>query len=73
MRCVPKINLKKFDVPRERGILLGYARKRIKYRIYDLSSRKIIEERTVKFNESLKGSNYFSENNVNEPWYIEVL
>ncbi|GFS97357.1 retrovirus-related Pol polyprotein from transposon TNT 1-94 [Trichonephila clavipes] len=41
-----------------RGIMLGYARERRGYRIYDIKNQKVIEERSVKFNEYLKGSNY---------------
>ena len=32
--------------------MLGYSRERIVYRIYDLENKKVIEERSVKFNES---------------------
>ncbi|GBN69463.1 Retrovirus-related Pol polyprotein from transposon TNT 1-94, partial [Araneus ventricosus] len=54
---VPKVMRNKFDIPGRRGIMLGYARDRRGYRIYDIKNRKVIEERSIKFNESLKGSN----------------
>ena len=55
---IPKIMRNKFEIPGKRGIMLGYSRERIAYRIYDLENKKVIKERTVKFNESLKGSSY---------------
>ena len=48
----------KFEIPGKCGIMQGYSRERIAYRIYDLENKKVIKERTVKFNESLKGSSY---------------
>ncbi|GBN40564.1 Retrovirus-related Pol polyprotein from transposon TNT 1-94 [Araneus ventricosus] len=56
---VPKVMRHKFDVPGRCGIMLGYARDRRGYRIYDIKHRKIIEERSIKFNESLKDINEF--------------
>ncbi|GBN82325.1 Retrovirus-related Pol polyprotein from transposon TNT 1-94 [Araneus ventricosus] len=56
---VPKVMRNKFDVPGRRGIMLGYARDRRGYRIFDIKNRKIIEERSIKFNESLKDINEF--------------
>ncbi|GFW03308.1 retrovirus-related Pol polyprotein from transposon TNT 1-94 [Trichonephila clavipes] len=53
-----------------RGIMLGYARERRGYRIYDIKNQKVIEERSVKFNEYLKGSNYLGEIE-NETWDID--
>ncbi|GFU84566.1 putative RNA-directed DNA polymerase from transposon BS [Trichonephila clavipes] len=47
--------------------MLGYARERRGYRIYDIKNQKVIEERSVKFNESLRGSNYLGEVE-NETW-----
>ncbi|GFX69532.1 retrovirus-related Pol polyprotein from transposon TNT 1-94 [Trichonephila clavipes] len=52
------------------GIMLGYARERRGYRIYDIKNQKVIEERSVKFNEYLKGSNYLDEIE-NETWDID--
>ncbi|GFX64212.1 retrovirus-related Pol polyprotein from transposon TNT 1-94 [Trichonephila clavipes] len=49
--------------------MLGYARERRGYRIYDIKNQKVIQERSVKFNESLKGSCYLCEIE-NETWYI---
>ncbi|GFW38485.1 retrovirus-related Pol polyprotein from transposon TNT 1-94 [Trichonephila clavipes] len=53
-----------------REIMLGYARERRGYRIYDIKNQKVIEERSVKFNEYLKGSNYLGEIE-NETWDID--
>ncbi|GBM55277.1 hypothetical protein AVEN_272347-1 [Araneus ventricosus] len=53
-------------------IALGYARDRRGYRIYDIGKRKIIEERSIKFNESMKGSIYLEETKV-ETWNIDSL
>ncbi|GFW48110.1 retrovirus-related Pol polyprotein from transposon TNT 1-94 [Trichonephila clavipes] len=50
--------------------MLGYARERREYRIYDIKNQKVIEERSVKFNEYLKGSNYLGEIE-NETWDID--
>ncbi|GFY15399.1 retrovirus-related Pol polyprotein from transposon TNT 1-94 [Trichonephila clavipes] len=50
--------------------MLGYARERRGYRIYDIKNQKVIEERSVKFNEYLKGSNYLGEIE-NETWDID--
>ncbi|GFW54203.1 retrovirus-related Pol polyprotein from transposon TNT 1-94 [Trichonephila clavipes] len=50
--------------------MLGYARERRGYRIYDIKNQKVIEERSVKFNESLRGSNYLGEIE-NETWDID--
>ena len=36
--------------------MLSYSRERMAYRIYDLENKKIIEERSAKFNKSFKGS-----------------
>ncbi|GBM15073.1 Retrovirus-related Pol polyprotein from transposon TNT 1-94 [Araneus ventricosus] len=55
---VPKLIRNKFDVPGRRGIMLGYAIHRRVYRIYGIKNLKIIEERSIKFKESLKGSTY---------------
>ncbi|GFV42660.1 retrovirus-related Pol polyprotein from transposon TNT 1-94 [Trichonephila clavipes] len=49
--------------------MLGYARERRGYRIY-IKNQKVIEERSVKFNEYLKGSNYLGEIE-NETWDID--
>ena len=38
--------------------MLGYSRERIAYRIYGLENEKVIEERSVKFNQLLKGNSY---------------
>ncbi|GFW14543.1 retrovirus-related Pol polyprotein from transposon TNT 1-94 [Trichonephila clavipes] len=67
---VPKVLRNKFEVPGRRGIMLGYARERRGYRIYDIKNKKVIEERSVKFNEYLKGSNYLGEIE-NETWDID--
>ncbi|GFY20338.1 retrovirus-related Pol polyprotein from transposon TNT 1-94 [Trichonephila clavipes] len=48
--------------------MLGYAREG--YRIYDIKNQKVIEEKSVKFNESVKGSNYLGEIE-NEIWDID--
>ncbi|GBN74197.1 Retrovirus-related Pol polyprotein from transposon TNT 1-94 [Araneus ventricosus] len=69
---VPKVMRNKFDVPGRRGIVLGYARDRRGYRIYDIKNRKIIEGRSIKFNESLKGSTYLGKTKV-ETWNIDTL
>ncbi|GFT44709.1 retrovirus-related Pol polyprotein from transposon TNT 1-94 [Trichonephila clavipes] len=67
---VPKVLRNKFEVPGRRGIMLGYARERRGYRIYDIKNQKVIGERSVKFNEYLKGSNYLGEIE-NETWDID--
>ncbi|GFX70278.1 retrovirus-related Pol polyprotein from transposon TNT 1-94 [Trichonephila clavipes] len=67
---VPKVLRNKFEVPGRRGIMLGYARERRGYRIYDIKNQKVIEERSVKFSESLRGSNYLGEIE-NEKWDID--
>ncbi|GFT08807.1 retrovirus-related Pol polyprotein from transposon TNT 1-94 [Trichonephila clavipes] len=67
---VPKVLRNKFEVPGRREIMLGYARERRGYRIYNIKNQKVIEERSVKFNESLKGSNYLGEIE-NETWDID--
>ncbi|GFX62251.1 retrovirus-related Pol polyprotein from transposon TNT 1-94 [Trichonephila clavipes] len=64
---VPKVLRNKFEVPGRRGIMLGYAREMRGYRIYDIKNQKVIEERSIKFNEYLKGSNYLGEIE-NETW-----
>ncbi|GFX13582.1 retrovirus-related Pol polyprotein from transposon TNT 1-94 [Trichonephila clavipes] len=66
----PKVLRNKFEVPGRRGIMLGYARERRGYRIYDIKNQKVIEERSVKFNESLKDSSYLGEIE-NETWDID--
>ncbi|GFT43153.1 histone-lysine N-methyltransferase SETMAR [Trichonephila clavipes] len=50
--------------------MLGYARERRGYRIYDIKTQKVIEERSFKFNESLKGSSYLGKIE-NETWDID--
>ncbi|GBL88922.1 hypothetical protein AVEN_159014-1 [Araneus ventricosus] len=52
--------------------MLGYARDRRGYRIYDIKNQKIIEERSIKFNESLKGSTYLGKTKV-ETWNIDSV
>ncbi|GFU50199.1 retrovirus-related Pol polyprotein from transposon TNT 1-94 [Trichonephila clavipes] len=69
---VPKVLRNKFEVPGRRGIMLGYARERRGYRIYDIKNQKVIEERSVKFKEYLKGSNYIYLGEIeNETWDID--
>ncbi|GBN24025.1 Retrovirus-related Pol polyprotein from transposon RE1 [Araneus ventricosus] len=59
-------------MPGKRGIMLGYARERRGYRIYDIEQKCVIEERAVKFNESVKGCKYL--NNFPENlWEIDTL
>ncbi|GFV84826.1 hypothetical protein TNCV_4298081 [Trichonephila clavipes] len=50
--------------------MLGYARGRRGYRIYDIKNQKVTEERSVKFNESLEDSNYVGEIE-NDTWDID--
>ncbi|GFX30788.1 retrovirus-related Pol polyprotein from transposon TNT 1-94 [Trichonephila clavipes] len=50
--------------------MLGYATERRGYRIHHIKNQKEIEEVSVKFNESLKGSNYLGEIE-NETWDID--
>lgn len=47
----------KCAVPERICIILGYARERLVYRIYDSQNNKAIEEQSTKFNEILKGTN----------------
>lgn len=70
---VPKVLRRKFDIPGKRGILLGYAFERRGYRIFDIANGKVIEERSVKFDESLKGSNFLRNNPSIEIWDTEAL
>ncbi|GFU91811.1 retrovirus-related Pol polyprotein from transposon RE2 [Trichonephila clavipes] len=59
-----------------RGIMLGYARERRGYRIYDIKNQKVIEERSVKFNEYLKGSNYLDDLAIfcnNDKMYEDIV
>ncbi|GFX08543.1 retrovirus-related Pol polyprotein from transposon TNT 1-94 [Trichonephila clavipes] len=67
---VPKVLRSKFEVPGRHEIMLAYARERRGYQIYDIKNQKVIEERSVKFNESLKDSNYLGEIE-NETWDID--
>ena len=60
----------KFEILNKSGIMLGYSRERITYRIYDLKIKKVIEERSVKFNESLKGSFYLGKKENSQMWDI---
>ncbi|GBM30854.1 Retrovirus-related Pol polyprotein from transposon TNT 1-94 [Araneus ventricosus] len=55
-----------------RGIMLGYARERRGYRIYDIEQKCVIEERAIKFNESVKGSKYLN-NSPENLWEIDTL
>ncbi|GBO42831.1 Retrovirus-related Pol polyprotein from transposon RE2 [Araneus ventricosus] len=59
-------------MPGKRGIMLGYARERRRYRIYDIEQKCVIEERAVKFNESVKGSKYLN-NSPENLWEIDNL
>ncbi|GFV21254.1 retrovirus-related Pol polyprotein from transposon TNT 1-94 [Trichonephila clavipes] len=52
---------------RRRGIMIEYAGER-----YDIKNQKIIEERSVKFNESLNGRSYLGEIE-NETWDIDLF
>ncbi|GBM38904.1 Retrovirus-related Pol polyprotein from transposon TNT 1-94 [Araneus ventricosus] len=56
----PKVKQKKFQMPVKRGIMLGYARERRGYRIYDIEQKRVIEERAVKINESVKDCKYLN-------------
>ncbi|XP_036140851.1 uncharacterized protein LOC105835035 isoform X2 [Monomorium pharaonis] len=53
---VPKQHRNKLEPRGEIGIMVGYARNRSGYRIYDIKNHRIIEERTVKFHENTMGS-----------------
>lgn len=57
---VPKQQRDKLEPRGKIGIMVGYARSRSGYRIYDIKNKKIIEERTVKFHENTMGSDYSS-------------
>nr|XP_042910227.1 uncharacterized protein LOC107448150 [Parasteatoda tepidariorum] len=64
---VPKALRHKLSIPGKKGIMLGYSNERRAYRIYDPERNKVIEERSVKFNEKLLGSsNLFSEDKSND-------
>ncbi|GBM24053.1 Retrovirus-related Pol polyprotein from transposon TNT 1-94 [Araneus ventricosus] len=69
---VPKVKRKKFHMPGKRRIMLGYARERRGYRIYDIEQKCVIEERAVKFNESVKGCKYLN-NSPENLWEIDTL
>ncbi|GBM62566.1 Retrovirus-related Pol polyprotein from transposon TNT 1-94 [Araneus ventricosus] len=69
---VPKVKRKEFQMPGKRGIMLGYARETRGYRIYDFEQKRAIEERAVKFNESVKGCKYLN-NSPENLWGIDTL
>ncbi|GFW16571.1 retrovirus-related Pol polyprotein from transposon TNT 1-94 [Trichonephila clavipes] len=69
---VLKLLRNKFEVLARRGIMLGYARERKGYRIYDIKNQKVIKKRSVKFKESLKCSSYLGETE-NETWDIDTF
>jgi len=54
---VPKQHHDKLEPRGEIGIMIGYARSRSGYRIYDIKNQRVIEERLVKFHENVMGSN----------------
>jgi hypothetical protein len=70
---IPKQFRNKFDVPGKRGIFVGYSRDRIAYRIYDITKNIVIEERAVKFDEKLKGSEFITKNSESYLWNVENL
>lgn len=53
---IPKQHRDKLEPRGDIGIMVGYARSRSGYRIYDVKNQKVIEERTVKFHENTMGS-----------------
>jgi len=54
---VPKQHRDKLEPRGNIGIMIGYARSRSGYRIYDIKNQRVIEERSVKFHENVMGSN----------------
>ncbi|KAF8773344.1 hypothetical protein HNY73_016015 [Argiope bruennichi] len=72
MKCHSLVMRNKFEVPLRRGIMLGYSRERKGYRIYDIKTRKIIEEISFKLIESLKGGTYLGKTKA-DTWDINAL
>lgn len=73
---VPKNLRNKLQPSGKKAIMLGYSRERVGYRLFDIESKIIIEERNVNFDEIQKGSYYLKEFNRNkeyEYWNIEDI
>lgn len=61
---IPKNLRNKLQPSGKRAIMLGYSRDRVAYRLLDIGSTTIIEERNVKFDELIKGSQYLKESKI---------
>lgn len=59
-----------------KAIMLGYSRERVAYRLYDIEREAILEERSVVFDENVKGNSFLtkqnSENN-HEIWDVKSI
>lgn len=68
-------NERKLQSSSKKVIMVGYARERIAYRLFDIET--IIEERNVIFDENLKGSYFLNKqkivNNDSVNWSIENI
>lgn len=58
---IPKQKRDKLDLPDKIGIMIGYARERRGYGIYEPETRQILEERSVNFNENESGERLISD------------
>lgn len=70
---IPKQHRNKLEPRGEIGIMVGYARSRNGYRIYDIKNQKIIEERTVKFHENTMGFYLIDNNDTTNNKKFEVF
>jgi len=73
---VPKQHRDKLEPRDEIGIMVGYARSRSGYRIYDIKNQRVVEERTIKFHENTMGSDFDSKELSEEKlkiFYFESL
>jgi len=59
---VPKQKRNKLSLPGKIGIMVGYARERRRYKIYVPETGKVLEEKSVNFNENDSGARLIDEN-----------
>jgi len=67
---VSKQKRNKLNLPDKIGIMVGYAHERRGYRIYVSETGKVLEERSVNFNENDLGARLIDENDKDNEYYL---
>ena len=69
---IPKDERGKFDTKARKCVLLGYGEETKGYRLYDVTTKKVIHSRDVRFNEKAKDCRHDSHDVTNEDYQLIV-